>query len=113
MASSPISRFRNGTVTTFINPSTLGDTLLVPAPGAGIKIRVTSLVMTTTLVNVMSFKSGSTAITPPFRVAASTNLILDQNPDGWFTTNANEALNFNMTVSTDVAVMVNYQLTQV
>ena len=113
MPSAPISRNKFGQVTVFGNPASAGSNLVVLAPGAGIQIRVLSLVVMSVAANSVKFLSGSTDITCTFPLAASGGFVLDHNPAGHFQTNANEALNINLSGATAVGFQLNYQLTQV
>ena len=98
----------------FVNASAAGDNELVTAPGAGIKIRVISLVAVAGAAsNTLTFRSATTAISAGFPLAANGGMVLNENTSGWFQTAANEALNVNISGSTLVAVSITYVLTTV
>lgn len=103
----------NGLVSTFANPTLIADNLVVAAAGAGIRIRVVSVFVLADLPNTITFKSAAGAITAAFSVAANGGFVLPPNDDGWFTTDANEALNVALTAATAVGVQINYKLTTV
>ena len=113
MASAPVNRLDNNVVRVLVNPATSGSNTIVAAAGAGIKIRVVSVVVMAAAANTISFLSASTDITCDFAIAANGGFVLDHNPSGWFQTAANEALNVDLSASTAVGIMINYQLTQV
>ena len=114
MASAPISRHKFGEVTVFGNPSSSGNTAVVAAAGAGIMIRVLSLVIVNgATANSIKFQSATTDITCLFAFGANGGMVLDHNKAGHFQTAANEALNINLSGATAVGYLLNYQLTQV
>lgn len=82
------------TKTAFVNPSTATDTSVVAAGGAGVKYRVHAVAVVAAGANNVYFKSGSTAICGTMALAANGGFVLPYNPEGWFVTNANEALKF-------------------
>ena len=95
----------------FVNASSAGDNALVAAPGTGIKIRVLSLVAVSgSAANTMTLRSATTAISAGFPFAANGGMVLNENPNGWFQTEANEALNVNLSGGTLVAVHITYIL---
>ena len=98
----------------FINASSSGDNELVAAQGAGIKIRVISMIaIAGNAANTMTRRSASTAISAGFPLAAKGGFAANENSYGWFSTAANEALNVNLSGSTLVAVSITYILTTV
>ena len=111
--SAPISRHKDGTVTVLVNPSSTGNTAVVAAAGAGIKIRVVSMALVSTLANGVKFQSGTTDISPLWPLGANGGMVLPPNNAGWFSTAANEALNINMSAATATGVLINYKLSQV
>jgi len=77
----------------FVNPSTATTTQVVAAQGTGIKIRVVAALCDPTAANTITFNSSTAgAISASFPVAAGIVLLLNYNPNGWFETAANEAL---------------------
>jgi hypothetical protein len=98
----------------FVNASAAGDNAIVAAPGAGIMIRVISLVAVAGAVaNTLTMRSGTTAISAGFPIAANGGMVLNENSSGWFQTAANEALNVNLSGSTAMGVSITYVLTTV
>ena len=93
----------------WVNALTNATTELIPAK-AGVVFRVLSMFMLggATAPSV-TFKSGSTTISPLFANAANGGAVLPPNLWGWFQTAVlNEALNVTVTSSSDVGVIVNY-----
>ncbi len=93
----------------FVNAASATTTELIPAV-AGAVFRVLSLFMLggATAASV-TFKSGSTTISPIFANAANGGAVLPPNLWGWFQTTAmNEALNVLVSTSSDVGVIVNF-----
>jgi len=84
----------------FVNASLIGNTAVVAAQGAGVLIRVLSLVVVTTLANTVKFQSATTDITAGFPLGANGGMVLNNNSHGWFQTAANAALNINLSVAT-------------
>lgn len=84
------------------------DISLVPASTLGRRFRVVALVATAdTVATTVLFKSAATGITTALDVSAGAPLVLPGFIEGWFQTNANEAL----TVSTGaggVSLLVRY-----
>lgn len=113
MASAAINRLDSNVVRVHVDPATSGSNEIVAAPGAGIKIRVLSVFAIATAAQTITFTSASTDISCDCPVAANGGYVLPHNPTGWFQTAANEALNVDLSASTHVGIMINYQLTQV
>lgn len=90
----------------FASPSASGNTVVVPAQGAGVKIRVMSLAVISTLAQTIKFQSATTDKSAAFPVAANGGLVLSQNDRGWFETNANEPLNINLSAASATGVQV-------
>lgn len=90
----------------FANAASSGNTQVVPAQGAGVKIRVMALSVISTLSNTVKFQSATTDRTAGFPVAANGGLVMAQSDRGWFETAANEALNINLSLATAVGVQV-------
>lgn len=95
----------------FVNASATGDTAVVAAAGVGLRIRVISLSIVTTLANSVKFRSGTTDITALYPLAANGGFVLPYNPHGHFQTAANTALNVNLSVATATAVDITYIVT--
>lgn len=90
----------------FVNTAALGNTAVVAAQGAGIKIRVLAVVMVSTLAQTVKFQSATTDISAGLPVAANGGAVMPYNDHGWMQTNANEALNINLGVATATGVQV-------
>ena len=91
----------------FILSSTTGAEL-VPAQGAGQKIRVTSMSVVATTAVSFSLASAATAICSAKPLGANGGLVLPHNPLGWYETAANEALNIVLGAAVVVAVDITY-----
>jgi len=81
----------------FVNASSGGNTELVAAQGAGVRIRLLAVfcVGGGSAVSV-KFQSAATDISALFALVANGGFVLPYNPHGWCQTNANEALNVNL-----------------
>lgn len=90
----------------FANASALGNTVVVPAQGAGVKIRVLGFTVATTAAQTLKFQSGTTDITAGFPLAANGVISTAYFPGGMFETAANEALNINLGAATATGVNV-------
>ena len=113
MASAPTSRHKDGTVTVWANPTAAANLELVAAPGAGIKIRVTSVFVHAAADNTVQFTSNTVACTNLTHPAANGGYVLEPNEAGWFETTAGEALGVTLGFATAVGITVNYKLSQV
>jgi hypothetical protein len=89
-----------------VNATTTGNTEVVAAQGAGVKIRVLSMAIVSTIAQTVKFQSGTTDISAAFPVAANGGLVMPKNDHGWFETAANEALNINLSEATPTGVQV-------
>lgn len=89
--------------------ATNDTTALVPAVATA-TIRVLScFLLGGATAPTVTFKSASTAISPPFTHAINGGMVLPPNIWGWFQTLAiNEALNVTVSSSADVGVIINY-----
>ena len=93
--------------------SSVGDNTLVVAAGAGVKIRVTSLVLSASGgANDIRLESaaGGTALTGVIGLVADGQLVLPHNPAGWCETAANALLNLELSAGTAVGGMLGYVL---
>lgn len=88
-------------------PSTLGANELIAA-AAGAKYRVLQCSVVSTLANVVTFKSATTAITGAYPLAANGGVVLPYNEHGWFETVAGQALNVDLSVGTATAITLQY-----
>ena len=102
----------NGTVRTvnraFANPTASGNTQVVAAQGAALRIRVLSLFSMAATAVTIKFQSATTDISAGFPVAANGGFVLPRNVDGWFQTAANEALNINLGGAVTAGVQVTW-----
>jgi hypothetical protein len=95
----------------FVNAASSGNNTLVAAPGVGIKIRVISLfAVCGVAATSMKLQSASTDITALLAFSANGGMVLNDNPNGWFQTAANEALNVNLNGANAVGVNITYLL---
>lgn len=94
---------------TFINASSIGSTLVIPA-APGMAIRIISLVIISTGANSVSFSSDANPITASFPLGANGGVVMSFNEHGWAQTNEGEALNVNMTAATPTAIQLNYMV---
>jgi len=90
----------------FANPSGTGNTEVVAAQGAGVRIRVLSFFIVTTAANSVKFQSATTDISPTCPFAANGGIAQAGNPHGEFQTAVNEALNVNLSVATATGINV-------
>lgn len=88
------------------SPSSSGNTEVVAAQGAGVKIRVLSLVIITTDAQTIKFQSATTDVSAAFPMAANGGMVLPNNDHGWVQTAANEALNINLSAASATGVQV-------
>lgn len=92
--------------TSFVNASALGNTQVVAAQGAGVKIRVHGFLVVTTAAQTVKFQSATTDISAGFPLAANGGVSTPYYPGGMFETAANQALNINLGVATAAGVQV-------
>lgn len=90
----------------FVTASALGNTQIVAAQGAGIRIRVLSLFLIATLATSIKFQSDTSDISALFPVGVNGGMVVPYNPHGWFQTAANAALNINLSVGTSTGCQV-------
>lgn len=81
-----------------VNTAVLGNTTLVAAQGAGVKIRVVGLVLVAAGAVTATLQSGAggTSLTGAMSMITGTPLPLQFNPGGWCETAANALLNLNL-----------------
>lgn len=92
----------------FVNAVLIGNTAVVAAQGAGVKIRVLSAMAVGTLAVTIKFQSATTDITAGFPLGINGGMVLPYNPHGWFETAANEALNINLGLGTATGVNITW-----
>lgn len=90
----------------FANATALGNTQVVAAQGAGVKIRVHGFLIVTTVAQTVKFQSATTDICPGLPLAANGGISTPYYPGGMFQTAANEALNINLGAATATGVHV-------
>jgi hypothetical protein len=92
-----------------ISASSSGDTTLVAAQG-GRRYRVVQFYMTTDAPVFVKFKSGSTDVTGPVRLADDgKGHDKGLNPAGWFITAPGEALKINLSGNAIVGGVLGYR----
>jgi len=81
-----------------IDAASSGDNTLQAAAGAGIKIRVLSVIMVSAGTVTARFESGAagTALTGQMNLVANSGFTLPYNPAGWFETADNTLLNLEL-----------------
>ncbi len=92
----------------FVNASSSGNTQVVAARGAGIRIRVLAFYAVSAGACTVKFQSATTDIAPGTSFAANGGIVVPLNHNGWFQTAANEALNINLSASVATGAMVNW-----
>lgn len=97
----------NGITTVVGNPASSGSNTLLAAQGAGVRIRVVSIVAVAAAAVTAEFKSGTTAVSADFPLGANGGFVLGHNDLGWFETAANEALNVDLGSAVGVAMQIN------
>lgn len=90
----------------FLNATLIGNTQIVAAQGANVRIRVLGLVVVGTLAVTIKLQSATTDITAGFPIATTGGFLFPYNPHGWFQTTANEALNLNLSLATAVGMNI-------
>ena len=90
----------------FATPALSGNTQMVAAQAAGVRIRVLAVYVHATLAVSVKFQSATTDITATFPVGANGGFVLPLNIQGWFQTNAAEALNINLGLGTSTGCLV-------
>lgn len=89
---------------TFLNATASGNTQIVAAQGAGLRIRLLAANVTSGTALTIKFQSATTDICSGKPVAANGGWIAPYAPVGWFQTTANEALNVNLSGAGTVGV---------
>lgn len=107
-----IPRADHNVIHVFANASAAANTVIVAAQGAGIKIRVLSVFLSAEVNNTVRFTSNGVAITADAYPASTGGFVLIPNPNGWFSTNANESLGIELDSASNVGVQINYQQSQ-
>lgn len=83
----------------FADPAALGDNLLIAAQGVGIKIRVLAYIIHGGGAVSARFRSAANSISGLMVLASGTQVGAPFTAHGWFETNANEALNLNLSAA--------------
>jgi hypothetical protein len=107
------ARHDEGIHRVFVNPSSIGDNVVLAAQGfgalgTGLKIRVLYIVAVAAAANVITLKSGSTAISAAKSLGINGGFILPRDANGWYETGPNQALNIALTAATAVGVDIGY-----
>lgn len=121
--SNPVTANQGGTWTitignpvatqTFLNASSAGQTTIVPAQGAGIKIMVVGAQVMSWGAPVVEFRSGTSPISAGWPVATNGGFVLAQNDLGWFKTAANATLNLNLSAGVTTVCQIVWQQTTI
>ena len=85
----------------FANATSSGDTTVVTPP-IGKAVRVLSIYVHSSATVVVKFKSDSTVISSDKKLATNGGFVLPYNPQGWYQTNADEALVINLSALASV-----------
>lgn len=87
-----------------IDAASSGDNTLQAAAGAGVKIRVLSVMMVSAGTVTVRFESGAagTALTGQMNLVANSGFTLPYNPAGWFETADNTLLNLELSGAVSV-----------
>ena len=88
----------------FLDASGAGDTQIVAAQGAGIRIRVIAYTFVAAAAVTVTFRSAAAGISSGKPVAANGGVVAGEAHHGWFQTLANEALNINLSGAVAVGV---------
>jgi len=91
---------------TFQDIAATGDTQLVPAQGAGKKIRVIGLYERAGAAVSVRLKSAGNNLSASFALGINDDLIFPYCQHGWFETGPNEALNQNQNLAVATGVQV-------
>ena len=95
-----------------INASASGNTVIVAAQGAGTRIRVTSYLYVVEAAVDVAFRSGSTTVRAgPMPHDGKGQGVTPSDPGGLFETDANEALNINLSGAVIVRGHLTYSVT--
>ncbi len=90
-----------------ITASAAGATEVVPAQGAGVRIRVLAVFVASSSAIGVKFQSAATDISGLSALSATGGFVMPETQHGWFQTAANEALNVNLSgAATSVGVTV-------
>lgn len=92
----------------FADATGAGNTAVVAAQGAGLRVRVLAGFFVATTAVTARFQSSATNISPGLPLGANGGIVLPANVHGWFQTAANEALNINLGAAVATGVMVDW-----
>lgn len=92
----------------YANATAGGNTQVVAAQGAGASIRVLAVAVLTSADVAVKFRSATTDISSSKEIAAKGGFVLPLNPQGWYQTAANEALNINLSGAANVGVDITW-----
>ena len=92
----------------FVNPTAGGNTEIVAAQAAGIRIRVIAAAAIAASAVSVKFQSATTDISATYALAANGGFVLPDNVSGWFQTSAAEALNINLSAGVNVGCNITW-----
>jgi hypothetical protein len=90
----------------FADATAIGDTTVIAAQGAGVKVRILGLMATSSLGINAFFKSGATKLSATVPLVANTPRTWEYVPHGWFETAANEAFVINQSLAANTGIEV-------
>jgi hypothetical protein len=93
----------------YANPASSGSNTLIAAV-SGQRIKVWGMVVIAAAANTIKFMSASTDISGQMALAINGGFTLNQGDKPWFETVAGEALNINLSASTQVGVTLIYTM---
>lgn len=96
----------------FADPTGAGDNQIVAAQGAGKKIRVLAARVSNNAgtANNVRWRSATNSKSGLRALAGNAETVWPYNQEGWLETNANEALNLNLSAATAVGVEVVFKV---
>lgn len=93
------------TLFAFANPSSSGNTQVVPAQ-PGLRIVVLELCIITSAAQSVKLQSATNDITCAWPLATNGGLVLPYSRHGWAQTNIGEALNINLSLAANTAIQI-------
>ena len=92
---------------TFLDVTLIGDTEILPAQGAGNRIRILAMYVRSAAAVSVRFKSaGNNNISASFSLGINDDILYPYCKHGWFQTNANEAFNINQSLAVATGIQV-------
>ena len=93
----------------FANPTTNGNTLLVPAQSAGLIIRVTAVVAIVSAAASLKFVGSlSGDVSAKWPLQANGGFVLPGNEYGWFQTAPGESLSVNLDTAVNGGIQISW-----